>query len=113
MEYGETLESALVREVQEETGLTCRIGRPLIINDTIAPKGDRHIINITFEAHITGGALTDVPDDHRVEAVETVVPEDLSTMDFRPPLAGAVREYVRDPDGWICSYLGSVFTDGG
>ncbi len=48
VDYRETLESALLREIREETGLEARIGPPLFINDTIDPRGARHLVNITF-----------------------------------------------------------------
>jgi len=73
--WGETLEQALIREVAEETGLSARIGRLLFVNDTIDPSGCRHVVNLTFEATITGGEITSSPDDVRVEAVDLVGPE--------------------------------------
>ncbi|MDA3936780.1 MAG: NUDIX hydrolase, partial [Actinomycetota bacterium] len=79
--YGETLQEALLREVLEETGLVVTIGRPIIINDTISPAGDRHLVNITFAATITGGAITDSPQDDRIEAVDLVDPGVIGDLD--------------------------------
>jgi hypothetical protein len=90
--------------------LRCAIGRPLVINDTIDPDSNRHIINITFDAHITGGSVTDTPADARVEAVELIDPSALSSLDLRPPLAHLVLEALRDPSGFPTVYAGSLFT---
>ena len=111
VEYRETLEQALVREVREETGLEARIGKPLFINDTIAPKGRRHLINITFAADIVGGAVTDCPQDDSVEAVELCAPEQLTGLDLRPPIAGALIRVLGDGAAPM-EYLGSLFTEG-
>ncbi len=108
--YRETLEAALVREVAEETGLEVRIGRPVLISDTIDPRGERHIVNIVFLAEHTGGAVTASPADPRVEAVELVSPSELATLDFRPPIADALVEVLRDPEAATARYLGSLFT---
>lgn len=57
VDYRETLEDALKREIAEETGLQASIGRPLFLSDTIDPEGSRHVVNITFSAHVTGGEI--------------------------------------------------------
>jgi 8-oxo-dGTP diphosphatase len=106
--FGETLEDALVREVREETGLLVEIGRPLFISDTIDPDGHRHVVNITFTATPIGGSLTDKPEDPRVEAVDLISPESLGELDLRPPMASAIRAAVR---GEVVGteYLGSLY----
>lgn len=110
VDYRETLEAALLREIREETGLEARIGRPILLNDTIDPHGARHLVNITFQAEITGGHVTDDPDDMRVEAVDLVAPADLKALDLRPPLHDHLLEYLADPE-LPARYAGSVFTD--
>lgn len=109
VDYRETLETALLREVSEETGLEVSLGRPLFISDTIAPDGPRHVVNITFMADITGGSITNAPEDPRVEAVDLVAPEDLGPLDLRPPMADSI---VRALKGGVVTteYLGSLFT---
>lgn len=47
---GERLDEALRREVREETGLSIEAGPLLALADTIAPRGERHILHIFFRA---------------------------------------------------------------
>ena len=108
--YGETLHDALVREVAEETGLAIELDRPVLISDTIDPAGHRHAVNLVFLAHEVGGAITDTPDDSRVEAVDLVDISSLGSIDFRPPIADAVIDVLRDPEEARARYLGSLFT---
>lgn len=109
VEVGEPLGDALVREVLEETGLQVRIVRPLFVNDSIDPGGSRHIVNITFLAEIVGGAVTDRPMDHRVEAVELVGPAALTELDLRPPIGAQLADALASIEVCEARYLGSVW----
>jgi 8-oxo-dGTP diphosphatase len=109
--YRETLEDAVVREVREETGLEVVLGRLLFVSDTIDPQGRRHLVNITFAAEVVGGHITDSPEDSRVEAVDLVSPQSLSSLDLRPPLAEAIQHVCAGEDG-TPGYLGSLFAPG-
>lgn len=63
VEYGESLSEALRREVQEETGYACDVGRLLFVKELIFPfpekNGDvlHHSISLGFLCAITGGSL--------------------------------------------------------
>jgi len=111
VDYRETLRDALVREVAEETGVRVEVGRPLVINDTIDPRGPRHVVNITFECTVTGGTITTRPLDRRIEAVDLVAPGELRSLDFRPPIADALVRFLETGENPTV-YLGPVFTEG-
>ena len=111
VDYRETLEQALVREVREETGLKIELGRPLFISDTIDPNGSRHVVNITFAANVVGGQITSSPLDARVEAVDLVSAESLSDLDLRPPMADALARALAGEVA-TTEYLGPLFTEG-
>lgn len=57
VEYGETVEEAVKREVREETGLEIKVEK--LVNVYSNPKRDPrgHFISICFLCHKTGGTL--------------------------------------------------------
>lgn len=110
VDAGETLVDALVREVAEETGLQCRPLRPLFINDTIAPAGNRHLINITFLAESIGGELLTAPTDRTIEAIELVRIERLSELDLRPSIARNIQGAYAQDFRIDAAYLGAIWT---
>ena len=55
VEQGETLEEAIIRELEEETGLTTRIIKLLYLCDK--PDASPSLLHITFLLEIVGGGL--------------------------------------------------------
>ncbi len=110
VDAGETLDGALRREVLEETGLECALLRPLFISDTIEPGGTRHVVNITFLAEVTGGALQVTPADSTIEAVKLIDPASLVGLDLRPPMATEILDASSSHFDVPARYLGSLWT---
>ena len=57
IQLGETMRQAVVREVEEETGLAVEVGDPIWVGEAMDPDGSWHFILIDFEASIVGGDL--------------------------------------------------------
>ncbi len=55
LEAGETLETCIVREMEEETGLRVAVDKLLYICDRIGEG--RHVVHITFAVRQVGGTL--------------------------------------------------------
>jgi 8-oxo-dGTP pyrophosphatase MutT (NUDIX family) len=54
VDYGDTVEEAAVRELQEETGLVCTKPRFLFYQDSLPPgAGEMHCINFYFECQVS------------------------------------------------------------
>ncbi len=111
VEFGETLSQALKREVLEETGLTCEPLRPLFINDSIAPDGSRHVVQVTFLVRPTGGDLGAADADPRVEAAERVTFDELAHLDLRPAMAGQIIEAAASGYSDGARYLGPLWAE--
>ena len=111
VEAGETLEAALLREVEEETGLSVRIVRPILISDTLDPAGARHLVNISFLVEREGGEIARRPRDPRVEAVDLVAADALGTLDLRPPMAGALLQAFENGFAGPARYLGALWVE--
>jgi ADP-ribose pyrophosphatase YjhB (NUDIX family) len=111
VEAGETLGDALVREVREETGVVCVIGAPLFITDSIAPDLSRHVVQITFLAHTSGGCLTMLSQDPRVAGVDVVPIANLRDLDFRPAIAAEIEAAAASGFAGPARYLGPVWTE--
>jgi ADP-ribose pyrophosphatase YjhB (NUDIX family) len=111
VEPGETIAAALTREVGEETGLVCELVAPLFINDSIAPDGERHVIQLTFLARPTGGALTASPQDARVAEVRATPFSQIADLDLRPPMGEQLLEMAADGYSSSARYLGPLWSD--
>jgi len=60
LEYGETIERGILREVKEETNLEIRLITPLIAFDRVVKQGEEtklHVIYIDYLAELIGGEL--------------------------------------------------------
>ena len=91
----ETLDAALRRELNEELSLDARVRQLVILSEMLAP--DRHVVNLMFHAEI--GATVE-PRLDRADPVlagwQWVSTDQLPRLDFRPPIAEAVRAVIRE-----------------
>ena len=85
---GTSLPTNLIREVQEETGLTIAVGNPVLVNEFHDPATGFHQVDLFFHARITAGTL-----DHAWRDPEAVVTDrrfftradlDLGRIRFKP-----------------------------
>ena len=76
VEFEETVEEAAVRELREETGYDVQLGRVLGVDSHVVPAASRldgssrpmKSFRVVFDAHITGGELTEEIDGTTDEA---------------------------------------------
>lgn len=91
VEEGEALEAALLREVQEETGLQVALGSLLYVCDNILP--DKHLLHITFLCTKVGGELGAITglDTEKIHSVEFVPISQLAAKGFSETFINLVK----------------------
>jgi ADP-ribose pyrophosphatase YjhB (NUDIX family) len=95
LEGQETLDAALRRELGEELRLEARVGPLVIVCESLAP--DRHVVNLNFHAEIGEKAEPQLdPRDAVLVGWQWVSVDQLPRLDFRPPIAEAVRAVIAD-----------------
>jgi len=93
LEGNETLDAALRRELQEELRLEATVGRLMIVCESLAP--DRHVVNLIFQAEIGESAEPQLDArDPVLAGWQWVSVDQLPRLDFRPPIAQAVRAVI-------------------
>lgn len=104
LEWGETCAGGLVREFEEEVSLKVRVGPLLFISESIAPSGQRHILNMTFLVKQCSGTLK-LNADRRLKAAEWVAKRDLLNLVFYPEmrqeLVKAWNKKFKQPMRWV------------
>lgn len=108
VEYGESLEKAVEREVKEETNLSIRVDKLVFVNDSIPPDGHRHIVNLYFTADRVGGELKQGPDDVLAELRFVPVTE-LPALQFYPDIRDALLPAIREGFPAERVYLGNLW----
>lgn len=92
VEYGESLEEGVVREVSEETGYHVTVGAPLATSSFTSLDGPRpprayRSVRVIFDATITGGTLGTVEIGGSTDRAEWIA---LDQLDQHTPRAGVV-----------------------
>ena len=91
-----------------ETGLDIDVGDLLLVWETLAPDGSRHLVNLCFGGTVRGGTLHTNGDDRLREARFVTLPE-LTTLTMHPPLAAPIKDAVNGHRGVI--FLGPQWTE--
>lgn len=104
----ETLEAALRRELKEELGLDARVGPLVIVSEMLAPE--RHVVNLMFRAEI-GERVEPRLDgaDPVLAGWQWVSTDQLPRLDFRPPIADAVRAVIGENFAGRVRLLGDIW----
>lgn len=90
VEDGESPQTAIKREIKEETGLTVSIKRLVALN----PKPQKNELVLTFECEIEGGKLTETDEADR----HGWFPPDNLPTNIPPKHLERIRHFIEKPD---------------
>jgi ADP-ribose pyrophosphatase YjhB (NUDIX family) len=108
LQGNETLEAALRRELREELALEARVGQLVIVCETLAPE--RHVVNLIFQVEIGEGIAPRLAQrDPVLAGWQWVSAEQLPRLDFRPPIADAVRNVIAEKFSGHVRVLGDTW----
>jgi len=110
VDYGESLSEALARELREELCIETEIGPLLFANDSIAPDGARHIVNLYFRATISAGRPA-LGIDERIVGVAFHPIATLPQQTIRPDFAATLVEILQGEAPPPNPYLGTIWRD--
>lgn len=111
VQYGESLDEALRRELQEEACLDVRVGPLAMVNDSIAPDGSRHMVQLVFACEADGGAPK-VGEDPRVDEVRYVGLDELQDLRLRPDLRQELCDGLSNGFDGVSVYVGRRWLSG-
>lgn len=85
LEFGETLETCVVRELQEELHLTITVEKLLYVSEFIPPTGGRHVVDTVFLAKLVSDKADLVmTTDENLNEVAWVALDSLTTLPLMP-----------------------------
>ncbi len=97
VEWGETLEEAAIREVQEETGVTCEIAGFTQLREMIRPDSDspgHHVVLAVFGARWLSGEAIAGDDADAVAWVDFDALSQFQLVDGVIPYIAATRDLI-------------------
>lgn len=106
VDYGESLEEALVREFQEELNITVNVNDVAIISDSIDPSGERHVVNICFYCTHAGGDFS-LGDDKRLHDFRFFKDAEIENIDIFPPINKNLKSIIGGNSGM--KYIGKLW----
>ena len=94
MEYGESVEETLKRELVEEAGLEIEVGDLLWVVDSIPGDRHRHVLNLILSAEAKTTELAPTP-DRVLRDVRWKDIEELESLVLFPDTRAEILEFIR------------------
>ncbi len=108
VDFGERLDETLRRELLEEACVHIEPEALVLLNDSIAPDGERHVVNLCFTARIVEGQPR-LGSDPRVAEIAFVPLEELIELRLYPSFGARLLEEIRNGFPNHAAYLGALW----
>lgn len=106
VEFGESVDDALRREMKEELGIDIAIKDLVFSCDSIDPSGTRHMLNLFFLCEKTGGNIV-LGDDPRLSSFACFSEEEIPHLTIFPPCSKQIIHVLKGEKQPV--YQGSVW----
>ncbi len=111
VDFGESLEEALRRELFEEADVHIHVGKLVMVHDSIPPDLHRHIVNIFFMAEIVSGKVKVGTGDKRLIDMKFVSIDKIHQITMYPDVRAELIDLARGQFGEMPRYLGNLWRD--
>ncbi|MCB9232083.1 MAG: NUDIX domain-containing protein [Bacteroidia bacterium] len=95
VEFGETCEQAVVREVEEELGIRIEVERMLDVVDHILPDEGQHWLSITYLARLVAGEPV-ILEPRKCAAIQWARVEEIREADLSFVSQSNLRKYLAE-----------------
>ena len=110
VEFGESVEEALIREFKEEVGLSISVGPMVMVHDSIPPNHHRQVLNIYFMVSSEKHEIKVTPDAVLRDASFFPL-SDFPGMTVNPDVKQEIVEGLKSKWAKGCLYLGNRWKD--
>jgi ADP-ribose pyrophosphatase YjhB (NUDIX family) len=105
----ETVEETLAREIKEEAGLTVKVGKLVLVHQSVN-KTNRHDLQMIFRVQLSGGHLKETINhvtDPALKSLQWIELKDFEKTNFKPGIQKELLDCINHPGGSI-KYLGNL-----
>ena len=110
VDFGETAEEALIREYQEEVGLQIKVGKLVLVHDSIPPNRHRQVLNLYFLV-TTDNYDIQVTQDGVLKGAAFQPLSEFPKLQVNPDVKAQILEGISNQWSQGCRYLGNEWKD--